>query len=347
MTNILFIGDPHFQITNIPEVDLFIEKITVYAQEHKPQLICIAGDVLHTHEKIHTTVLNKAYTLVNNLRIHSPVYILVGNHDYINNRQYLTDSHWMCGMKDWEGVTVVDKVIKLVLDDYTFVFVPYVPPGRFIEALDTIEGWQNAECIFAHQEFCGCKMGPITSIEGDKWPLNYPHVVSGHIHSKQQPQDNIYYPGSSLQVAFGESENNIVAMLTFTDTAYPYDLNEVDLGLPKKKIVYMKLDDIDTYKPPTDNPECVKITLKGDFNEFKTLKKSKKYKSLVDSGIKVVFKANPVKNPTVKINTEKSTGTFSDILHTIVINKKDKYLNQMYESIVNNKEVDLDDILFL
>jgi hypothetical protein len=67
----------------------------------------------------------------------------------------------------------------------------------------------------------------------------------------------------------------------------------------------------------------------------------------VDSGIKVVFKANPTKNPVVKIDTMNTSGTFSDILQTIVTNKKDKYLNQMYESIINNKEVDLDDILFL
>ena len=69
--------------------------------------------------------------------------------------------------------------------------------------------------IFSHQEFSGCKMGAIISIEGDKWSLDYPHIVSGHIHSRQIPQKNIYYPGAAMQHAFGESEKNIIAFLKY------------------------------------------------------------------------------------------------------------------------------------
>ncbi len=66
--------------------------------------------------------------------------------------------------------------------------VPYVPPGRFVEALNIIdnEWWKNVNCIFAHQEFYGCKMGAIESIEGDKWDHSFPLVISGHIHSEQR-----------------------------------------------------------------------------------------------------------------------------------------------------------------
>ena len=38
--------------------------------------------------------------------------LLVGNHDYINNQQFLTNNHWMNAMKDWNNVTIIDKVIK-------------------------------------------------------------------------------------------------------------------------------------------------------------------------------------------------------------------------------------------
>ena len=37
-------------------------------------------------------------------------------------------------------------------------------------------------------------MGAIVSVDGDQWGLDDPYVVSGHIHSKQPPQENIYYP---------------------------------------------------------------------------------------------------------------------------------------------------------
>ncbi len=35
-------------------------------------------------------------------------------------------------------------------------------------------------------------MGAIESIEGDKWDHSFPLVISGHIHSEQRPQKNIF-----------------------------------------------------------------------------------------------------------------------------------------------------------
>ena len=58
-------------------------------------------------------------------------------------------------------------------------------------------------------------MGAIISVEGDKWSLKFPNVISGHIHERQIPQKNIYYPGSAMQHAFGESKKNIIAHLNF------------------------------------------------------------------------------------------------------------------------------------
>jgi len=102
----LFIGDPHFQINNISELDLFIEKIYNVVIEKNPSVIVIAGDLLHTHERLHTNVLNKAHDFVNKLRAHKKTYILVGNHDYTSNNQFLTQNHWMNAMKEWKNVVI-------------------------------------------------------------------------------------------------------------------------------------------------------------------------------------------------------------------------------------------------
>lgn len=131
MTTVLFIGDPHFQTTNIPEVDLFLDKIQKLAIDKNPDLIVIAGDILHNHERLHTIALNKAYDLVNSMKAIAKTYILVGNHDYISNQQFLTDNHWMNGMKSWENTVIVDKVMEETIKGEKFVFVPYVPTGRF------------------------------------------------------------------------------------------------------------------------------------------------------------------------------------------------------------------------
>ena len=111
-TSVLFIGDPHFQVSNIPEVELFMEKIINLATEKQPDIIVIAGDILHTHERLHTIALNKAYELVDNMRKITKTYVLVGNHDYIQNQQFLTDNHWMNAMKEWKNTVIVDQVLE-------------------------------------------------------------------------------------------------------------------------------------------------------------------------------------------------------------------------------------------
>lgn len=581
------IGDPHFQVTNIQEVDLFIEKITELVKSKKPDICVILGDILHTHERLHTIPLNKAYEFIDNMRRITKTYVLVGNHDmclgknvpvllwnggvkmsqdikvgdeligddgrkrtvkttcsgkkemyqinqetstsytvssdhllsvllesknhlglkvdlnidkitelkqynihgyfskcvewddvnvdspynmgkyyaentifklnknyivnsynnrlefvrgfldgsetkrslsgisvfndnedkldifqYIirslsyackridqhnllfrlepfsniinffslgvqeyygfsvdennrfllqdftvthncNNKQHLSENHWMNGMKEWKNTVIVDKVISEIINGEKLVFIPYVYPGRFEEALNTCkEDWRDASVIFAHQEFAGCKMGAIVSVEGDKWPLENPYVISGHIHSRQRPQKNIYYTGSAMQHAFGESEKNIIAHLEIEDKEYILD--EIDLELPRKKIVYMDVEDVDAYKAPENVSDKLKVTVSGNYDQFKALKKTKKYKNLVDQGIKVVFKPKKIeqknKNKQISdaVELQKNDNTdFKTILNNIVISRKNQYLTQTYELVVNGKETDVDDVVFL
>ena len=330
---VIAIGDPHFRVEIVVEVDMFMDKIESLAKREAPDLIVILGDLLHTHEKIFTIALNKAYEFVRRMRDISPTYVLVGNHDYIQNSQFLTENHWMNAMKDWDNVVIVDTVIRLVKKGEKLVFVPYVPNGRFLEALETGEEWRDADCIFAHQEFAGCKMGAIISIEGDRWPEDYPRIVSGHIHSKQTPQPNIYYTGSAMQHAFGESDKNVIPIITF-----PYNVKEIDLDLPRKKIIYMDMDKIEDFVPKETNDQ-LKLTISGSYDEFKTFKKTEKYKELTKNGTKVVFKAKK------EITNQKETTdtNFRDILYKLVSETKNKTLLEYYELVINNRKIIFDE----
>ena len=380
-TNILFIGDPHFKIDNILEVDLLIERVEKIAKEKQPDLICIGGDLLHEHERLHSIPLNKAYTFIDKLRKLSLVVVLVGNHDMVSQSRMMliedyipTDkpdihrtydnfkfrwsrrvqlfnmNHWLNAMKKWDNVIIVDQVVELNINNSKFIFVPYVPPGRFEEALNTLDtDWKDANIIFAHQEFAGCKMGSIISVEGDRWDKNYPNVISGHIHSKQSI-GNVYYPGAIMQHAFGESEINIIAYITVEGDEKEYDVQEIDLGLPRKKIVYMDVEDIDEYVLP-DTEDKIKITLNGNYNDFKALKKTKKYKELVKKDVKVVFKK---KRADVKKEREELKGLedsgesdFSKILFDMIERERDNYLTEIYELVLNNRVVSRDDILYI
>ena len=290
MTTCIVIGDPHFMVKNIPEVELFINEIKQLCLEKKPDFIVCLGDLLDTHERVNTLPLNKAYEFIETLRDIAPTYSIVGNHDMIPNQVFLTKDHWMNGMKEWENVFVVDEVIHHNINDKIFTFVPYVYPGKFIEALNTLEegDWKKSNCIFAHQEFKGCKMGAIISEEGDEWPLDFPEIVSGHIHSRQIIQKNIYYTGSAMQHAFGESDKNIIAFLTFNEKE-GYIREEIDLGLPRKRIIRKDVKSLEDFEIP-DTKDKIKITISGKKEEFQSFRKTKKYKELSSKGIKIVFK---------------------------------------------------------
>ena len=348
---IICIGDVHFMIENIPEVDIFIEKMEQLIRDVKPNIIVILGDVLHTHERIHVTPLNRAYDFIRKMSLFTKTFVLVGNHDFENNQVYLSENHWMNGMKYWKNVTIVDKVHVYEVNKMKFIFSPYVFPGRFIEALNTCEtDWKDGKCIFAHQEFRGAKMGSIISSEGDQWSLDYPQVVSGHIHSRQIIQDNIYYTGSAMQHAFGESEHNIIACLTFSCDTKKYQLREVDLKLPRKRILYKEVGDMDEFLINKTTEDKIKITVNGSYEEFKAFKKTKKYKEILETGTKIIFKPTRAEIKTHNENINmllNQHNNFRDILSSIITSQKNVFLSEIYEKILNNNTICHNDIFFL
>jgi len=182
-------------------------------------------------------------------------------------------------------------------------------------------------------------MGSFLSENGDKWPIDYPNVISGHIHCKHKPQSNIYYTGSSLQHSFGENHKKIVALLSFDNDndSKSYTTDEIDLKLPCKKTVYLDVEDIDSYKIK-ETKDKIKITVSGNYEQFKALKKTKKYKKIIKTGIKVVFKSKKL-DETVqseKLTVSDSINPFDLILKELIDKENDKYLTDIYKNICNN-----------
>ena len=119
------------------------------------------------------------------------------------------------------------------------------------------------------------------------------------------------------------------------------NLKEIDLNLPRKKIVYKDVDDLDTLeiKPTIDK---IKISLHGNYEQFKVFKKSAKYKELIKKGIVIVYKYDKKK---IDIDSYKDCD-FIDILNNIVEKEENPYLISDYNYIVHNKEKN-DEILLI
>ena len=329
---ILVIGDPHIQVTSIVNSKEMIDKHVKLARSRKPDAIVILGDVLHDHERLHTTALNMAIDWITDLAALAETWILVGNHDYVNNSQFPTEKHWMTALKGRSGIHVVDSVKATTIIDMNVVLAPFVPPGRFIEALDTLhldgsddwKEWKDADIIFAHQEFRGCRMGAIASEHGDVWKRDFPMVVSGHIHSNQRLQENIYYPGSAMQVSYGENSSKKTVSLIIHG---PDDFEEIDLLLRRKKIVYTTIKDVPERLDNDSMSNCdVKVCVDSTKEEFKAFKKTKTFKRLTRDGVKIVFKRSrkniKADNEALlkHVDADHAQGDFVDILKHLVAN---------------------------
>lgn len=346
MSTVLTIGDPHFQMSNMDEVKQFSKACLAHARATRPHRIVVLGDVLHDHERVHSTVLNVAVSFLNHLAEIAPTAVLVGNHDLINNSQFLTENHWMNALKSNTNLTVVDKVVHTVWNRKKVIMVPFVPPGRFAEALDTEGEWKDADVIFAHQEFKGVKMGSIVSQDGDEWEEEWPFVVTGHIHQNQTPQPNVYYPGSAIQVAFGESEMNVVAELDLNSLERSA-VNEVDLGLTRKKILYTDSASLKkiakTVEPGGKHANHkLKVCVDGTKEEFKALKKTAEFKRLQKKGVKIVYKRkraaitaeNMAVVQAVENQSGKGSSNFSEILCKIVAESSSQELKNAYKEVI-------------
>ena len=320
MTNVLCIGDPHFKVANAPETEEMINKLIELGNRIKPKFIVVLGDVLHRHETIHVNCLMRAEEMIRKLSEISPTYVIIGNHDRPNNSNYLTDEHPFNAMKKWNNTFIADKVLDLNIDSYRFIFVPYVPPGKFNDALATIEKpLEKVTCIFSHQEFYGAKMGAIISQAGDKWPLDNPLTVSGHIHDYQQLQPNIIYTGTAYQTSFGDKSYKTVSIFTFNKDE-TWNQERVDLGLKKRVIIYSTPEQFHNFEPPEN--KIIKLVIRGDEASIKAVAKLEKVQELKRLGVTVVFK---------EIRSDKNESSIKNI-------SKITYRDRLFQEIEKDKK---------
>ena len=283
---ILLIGDPHFKVTNAIETEKLHQETLNLINKNSYDFVVVLGDILDTHEKIHIQPLCRSVNFLIDISKLVQVYVIIGNHDRINNNDFLSSIHPFVGLKYVNNIIVVDDVIKV----NNFIFVPYVAPGKFMQALQKIDfdGNNAKQIIFAHQEFKGAKMGAFVSEKGDDWPIDYPTVFSGHIHDFQIFQHNVVYVGTPFQHGYYDSEEKYLFNLYLDN--YNYELEKIKIKtIKKKRILQINMNQLENYKNNEnydtkliidgDGKIIKKMLLKKNITKYKirdtTFKKSK------------------------------------------------------------------------
>ncbi len=355
---IFVVGDTHFRSKHLDEAEEFITRCVNKADEYAPDIIILLGDILDTHEVARCQAYNLAITFIEKLSKIAPTYVLIGNHDYINNSQYCTNNHFFNALKKWNNVTIVDRPIQITRDKYIYTLAPYIPPGRFIEALNEFINkstntqstntqstmWQDSTLIFAHQEFRGVcyRKNPLTqelidpSDKGDVWMKDYPPVISGHIHHSQIINDNILYPGSAMQIHFDESPDKKMWLINF-DEEGTLDISEIDLEMKTHMELTFEVNKLDEFDEAVLDDYYIKLRLLGTTDQFKVFRKSTKYNHLAKLGVKFAFEPS-AQNLNARLEKMgvihlegRDTTSFVGVLKDLIATKNDNIKNAYNE----------------
>ncbi len=195
---LLVTSDTHFSSRPKDQYRLQLFPWLIEQQEkYQTDATFLLGDLCQEKDRHESGLVNQ---IVHGLTLlKPPVYILKGNHDYID-----ADMPYFKFVSHIEGVEFVAK--PLFLEEYSVVMIPhqtsYADMDLALEGLKVPE-----ECgVFLHNTFdgaiaeTGARMGGLTpppSLYKARW------AVSGDIHKPQQVGP-ITYVGSPYQVRFGD-----------------------------------------------------------------------------------------------------------------------------------------------
>jgi DNA repair exonuclease SbcCD nuclease subunit len=301
------------------------------AQEEKPDAIVILGDTLHEHERSYQPPFDLACKTILELSEIAPVILLIGNHDYVSNSEFLNDKHHFNPLKNIPNITVVDDVLSQKIGDYEFLFAPYVYVGRFFEALlkrFKIKEIIKMRAIFGHQEMEGASMGGKLVKEGEKWPDDFPLAVMGHDHEFQIVQDNLIYTGTPIQHNFGDGTDKGIYLFTFTDDQF--DMQKIKLLVPMKKIYRIGYDEVANFELEENVETKIKVLCTAE--EYRKLDKDGHLERLKEQGVVVTHEDPNSKSEHNFINTNKP---FVEMLYDNI--KDDQNLLSLYEDIFHFK----------
>lgn len=337
----VIIGDPHFKNDRLKESQEMADRCIQLIEKKKPTFTVILGDTLHYHGTTKNAPFKMVYYFIERIVNVSPVYILIGNHDYINQCQYLTDNHFFLPYRKWKGVTIVDRPIYVEHGDQSFVMCPYVPPMKFEKALNELlkngQDWQMADCIFAHQEFKGCLYKSSKSTKGDSWDSEYPPVISGHIHDEQQVGENVFYTGTPIQHSFGEKPNKKVWFVSFGKSDDPpyFEVEKISLGMKEKQTIKMDISEVEDFNLKILEKWEVKLVLVCSSDQFCVFRQSKTYKSLSKAGVKMTYEFDGADTKSVGRKTREEVSYLSVLKE--VVRKKDVEVQNTYSRLLEEQ----------
>lgn len=285
---ILLIGDLHFRPIDREQNLIMVEELLEIIYEIKPDAVVVLGDTLDTHDNFKGGPHSLAVRFFREISLITKLILLIGNHDIKNNEVDLSlgkEDHPFIALEYWENTILVDHVRVFEINEHMFCGVPYLPPGRYLDAIKHINQ-ENITAFFSHQGFNGAYYQPggkpIT--DGDNWPSHCKVNFCGHFHEFHVVKDNLIYVGTPTTTDHGASYDKAIMLVTFTDNYYSYErikLQKITMRITyrveaKPSCLKEIINEINSH-----DTRCIyKVVIYGKSQALSSIKRSLYYKEL-------------------------------------------------------------------
>lgn len=263
------IGDIHIKINNERETNILMLDIIDIISNNDIAFVVIMGDTLDNHGKIDMECLCRASDLFDTIiTTGKHLFVLIGNHDRKNNRDFMSNRHPFRGWDNQPGITIVNRpfvydfpISNLGFDSnhvMKFCFVPFVPNGMYMEALKVANvNIDEITTFFSHQEFENCRMNKLSNSKCDVWKIEYPLNISGHDHIFLAVQENLHYLDTPFQTTYTDSPDKGVYLLDLKsaikivdgqviETEKGFQITKKELNIPQKAVWKVHYKDLAT-----------------------------------------------------------------------------------------------------
>lgn len=183
------------------------------AKKYKCDQVLILGDLTDAKDRHSSSLVNRVVRALRSVAEVCPVFVLKGNHDFIDERQ-----PFFGFLEDIPGLTFITEplVTELRINDVASDLVLFVPAQRkWSDALGDYD-FTSFNYIFTHQTYNGAVTETGHVLEGvpaavfNKCAAK---IWSGDIHVPQRIGKRIEYVGAPYRIRFGDDYTPRVVLL--------------------------------------------------------------------------------------------------------------------------------------
>lgn len=180
-----------------------LHQIRDYAVLHDIKYIFFTGDFFHTHQTVRAEVLMAAHEALSSLAQQSQLIMLAGNHDMADKEGNV---HSLSFLKAYAAVVARNSGL-FVLEGHRIQCLPYTEDEDKLKKF--LDNTHPGDIVLMHQGVSGI---PVSSrgftlneiLAPNMVPAHVEVAFAGHYHSHRKVKDNLYIPGSPMQLTWSD-----------------------------------------------------------------------------------------------------------------------------------------------